>query len=31
MRQGAYLINTELDNAVAAITLLQNWQPERKR
>ena len=24
---GRFLINTLLDNAVAPITLLQNWQP----
>jgi hypothetical protein len=28
---GRFLINTELDNAVAPITLLQNWNPEAKK
>jgi hypothetical protein len=28
---GRFLINTEPDNVVAPITLLQNWQPDAKR
>jgi hypothetical protein len=27
---GRFLINTELDNAAAPITLLTNWNPEAK-
>jgi Tol biopolymer transport system component len=30
-RDGRFLINTELDGAVAPITLLQNWHPEVKK
>ena len=27
---GRFLINTELDTAAAPITLLMNWNPEKK-
>ena len=28
---GRFLINTELDSAIAPITLLQNWNPDAKK
>ena len=30
-RDGRFLINTVLDEAVAPITLIQNWDPEAKK
>ncbi len=30
-RDGRFLINTELDTAIAPITLLQNWNPAAKK